>query len=531
MKNNEAIIKIQNILEKHPEYKRKLFVRGYIVSNDKYGSINEFPFYSNWNEFVFGDFNIRVHKDQHIYYYGNENKSLILIGNCVNPFSLVYDESKIVKKIFLNIKNNLNDAISYINELTGSFVIIYIAGDKISFLSDPSGMLFGCYAMINKKFYMSSHSQMIGDLCNLCKDRYTERMESYKYFYKYGLFFPGDHTQFPEVNRIMQNHIFSYESGNILFERFYPTDELKLCETDKEYTNLVENVFEILHNTMQCVSKKWRNPAISLTGGMDSKTTLASTNGLYDKFKYYSYVSMDGDKIDADAAHSISNHLGLEHNIFYISDNDSDFQNIDIMRAVIEHNNGGYRINDNDARKRFFFNNSFPYDVEVKSWVSEIARANYYKKFGLKKMPLHLSPRNMTSMYKIFLYQRKLARETDSIFAEFIEKSDFNNIPEGYDASDMYLWEFRYSAWGGQVITSEHLFSNEIFIPYNNRNLLNLMLTAPQEKRISDQFHEDLIRYGNKKISDTNITITNWNETRLRMYVEKMYFLINSHIF
>ena len=100
MKNNEAIIKIQNILEKHPEYKRKLFVRGYIVSNDKYGSINEFPFYSNWNEFVFGDFNIRVHKDQHIYYYGNENKSLILIGNCVNPFSLVYDESKIVKKIF-----------------------------------------------------------------------------------------------------------------------------------------------------------------------------------------------------------------------------------------------------------------------------------------------------------------------------------------------------------------------------------------------------------------------------------------------
>ena len=56
------------------------------------------------------------------------------------------------------------------------------------------------------------------------------------------------------------------------------------------------------------------------------------------------------------------------------------------------------------------------------------------------------------------------------------------------------------------------------------------MLTAPQDKRISDEFHEDLIRYGNKKISDTNITITNWNETRSRMYIEKMYFLINSHI-
>ena len=131
-------------------------------------------------------------------------------------------------------------------------------------------------------------------------------------------------------------------------------------------------------------------------------------------------------------------------------------------------------------------------------------------------------------MYKIFIYQRKLALLTDRVFENFIKKSKFNDIPEGYDASDMYLWEFRYSAWGGLAITSEHLYSYDIFIPYNNRLLLDLMLTAPLEKRVSDEFHEDLIKYGNKIISETNITITNWNETRSRMYLEKMYFLINS---
>lgn len=522
---------IIDLLDRFPEYKRNLFIRGYVVSNDKFNSIEEFPFYSNWNELSFGCFNIRVHKDQNIYYYGNDEKYIILIGNSINPFNQVFDECVIVKHIFDLVNRNLSDAISYINELTGSFIIMLIDEEEISFLSDPSGMLYGCYACVDEKFYLSSHVQLIADICDCSKSNYTKRLENYRFFYKYGLFFPGDHTQFNEIKRILQNHIFKYKNKRIDYNRFYPISELKLCNSDNEYKSLIKDVFTILNNTMYCVSQKWKKPAISLTGGMDSKTTLAATQGLYNKFNYYSYITMDGDKIDADAAHTIAGHLSLNHKIFNISDDDKDFENIDIVRQVIQHNNGGYKINDNDVRKRFFFSKYFPYDVEVKSWVSEIARANYYKKFGLKKLPSPLSPRNMTSMYKVFLHQRKLARDTDKIFNEFINKSNFNEIPNGYDSSDMFLWEFRYSAWGGQAITSEHLYSNEIFIPYNNRLLLNLMLTAPKDKRISDEFHEDLIKYGNHKIADTNITITNWNETRSRMYIEKLYFIINSHIF
>jgi hypothetical protein len=101
-------------------------------------------------------------------------------------------------------------------------------------------------------------------------------------------------------------------------------------------------------------------------------------------------------------------------------------------------------------------------------------------------------------------------------------------MPKGYDESDMYLWEFRYSAWGGMVITLQHTYSSVIFIPFNNRNLLNLMLQAPLRKRITDEFHEDLIKRANHKISETGITITNWNETKKRMYVEKAYFKLHS---
>ena len=38
-----------------------------------------------------------------------------------------------------------------------------------------------------------------------------------------------------------------------------------------------------------------------------------------DKFFVYSYISMDGDKIDAEAAHKISDSIGVDHSIINIS--------------------------------------------------------------------------------------------------------------------------------------------------------------------------------------------------------------------
>ena len=92
----------------------------------------------------------------------------------------------------------------------------------------------------------------------------------------------------------------------------------------------------------------------------------------------------------------------------------------------------------------------------------------------------------------------------------------------------MFLWEIRYGGWGGLVITGEHRYSFDITIPYNNRNLMKLFLSLPLEDRIKDKPHEDVIKLMNKTIDDTGITIVNYNETKKRMYIEKMYFNLNN---
>lgn len=144
-------------------------------------------------------------------------------------------------------------------------------------------------------------------------------------------------------------------------------------------------------------------------------------------------------------------------------------------------------------------------------------------------MPYRLSPRQMTTMYKFFLENRPLVKQTDSVFKDYLQKTAFNEILN-YDSSDMFLWEMRYGGWGGQVITCEHKFSFDITIPYNNRLLLELFLSTPLEKRISDQVHYDMIRYLNPTIDKAGITIVNYNETKLRMYKEKLYYLVNTHL-
>ena len=94
----------------------------------------------------------------------------------------------------------------------------------------------------------------------------------------------------------------------------------------------------------------------------------------------------------------------------------------------------------------------------------------------------------------------------------------------------MFLWEIRYGSWGGLVITTEHKYSFDITIPYNNRKLLELMLAVPLEKRRKDILHNDLIKLMNKKIYDTGINIVNLNETKLREVCEKIYFNINTFL-
>lgn len=509
-------------------YENCSYCRGFLFSREKGVELKGVT--DSWNKTeinVGGE--LFVHPKLNCFENVTETTAYYLIGHAYDPFNMISDENALLEKVAIK-GGDIDEILCEINKWTGLFTLL-IFSDKDTFIvGDCCCMQAAYYGIVDDNLLICSHAQMVGDIYKIEPSGYVKKMTKYRFWQKYGLFLPGDCSQFDSVKRVVPNTYVCIKGGEIFVKRFFPVKENEEVKTEEEYNETINKIAALMHNNLELITEKWKAPAISMTGGMDSKTTVACANGLYDKFRYYSYVSMAGDKIDAEAASRIAESIGVTHNTYVISESDSDFPQADNIRKAIIRNYGYIgKPNENDVRKRAFFYDTKEFDVEVKSWVSEIGRANYYKKFGLKKMPKRLRPRDMTTMYKFFSYNRLSALKTDKIFKKYIVKTQFDDL-YNYDPSDMYLWEFRYGAWGGLVITSEHRVSYDITIPYNNRLIMKEFLKLPLEKRIKDIPHYDIIKLMNRKIDETGITIVNWNETEKRKKLERLYWFVNRHI-
>lgn len=519
---------IQRILSKKPHLREHLFTRGFLLT-DKACNTGEYPFYGMWNHRHLCGYHFYVHPKQKLHYLERGDSLFFMIGHAYNPFTMQIDEAEILRDIANADAQGRRDIV---DALTGVFTLGWVENQEMTLISDCASMQIAYYGYINGHLYVSTHMQLIGDLCELKASDYVRRLTAYRFYKYYGAYLPGDLSAYEEIRRLVPNMELHFFHGQFRMERFYPRENLVPRKTEEEYQEGISIICDIMKRNMQLIARKWENPAISMSGGMDSKGSLAAANGVYDRFQYFSYISMPGEVVDAEAAAKICAAVQVPHRTDRISDQDLDFADIEEIRTILAHNFGNIGANNrNDVRKRVFYTapGHCTFDIEAKSWVSEVGRANYYKKFGFRKMPARLTPRHMTTMYKLFLHDRKLVRQTDRVFARYIADTAFDRI-YNYDASDMYLWEMRYGGWGGQVITCEHRFAFDITIPYNNRILMDTFLTLPLEKRITDQAHYDMIRQLNPAIDQTGITITNYNETKSRMYKEKLYFLVNTHI-
>lgn len=520
-------IVLKDKLMDRPDLQRYVFGKGFLISDAMQINLTDYPFYGNWNVFSAGKFNIYVHDAAKAYLYTEGEKTVFLIGHAYNPYTKETDEQVIVQKIFADCKAEGHS--EYIDELTGVFVIGMTNGEMLRVELDCSGMQYGCYGKIGNNIYIASHMRLIGDICGLETADYVNRLIHYRwYHYMMGNYLPGEITCFEEVKRIIPNTTLTYDGKSFLVNRFYPNRELSMCSTVAQYDDVICEAADVLKSTMELIPQKWEHPSISLTGGIDSNTTFAAANGNYEKYESFSYVSMFRESVDAEAARTISDRFGVKHNIYTVPERNEEISDFDLLKLIFIHNDGKIgTFADSDTRKKAMLLRENVCDVEVKSWVSEAIRAYAYKYFGRKKMPKSLTSRNYTSLYKIFALNRRLVRETDEYFAEYLENTDLKSHLFNYDESDFFVWEMMHGGKCGLNIGVMKL-AHDITIPYNNRKLIDLLLCVPLEKRISDQHHLDLKKRMNKELWDMGIRVVNLNETERRKKLANLYFTINS---
>lgn len=512
------------------DYDEHLYVRGFLATTAEV-STNAAPFYGQWKEFREGSLNFLLHPKQRYTVSQGVRKKVVLIGHAFNPYTMQEDETAIADAVAEGWQVSQDSAIDVVNQLTGIFALFFIDETGVSFMLDASGMQFGCYAASDGHLYVASHMSMLGDLLSLDVDADVSRYINYKWFGRMmGAYLPGDLTAYREVKRIPPNCLVHFSGTQLDIERIYPNKSLAVCKNEAEYRAVIEEAARILMNTMQLIPRKWPRPAISLTGGRDSTTSFAAANGFYDSYTAFSYVSMGRESVDADAARRIADEFSVSHKVYEVPEDNADIECFEKLRNILRKNYGPIsKTRDNELRKRVTMWRDHDFDVEVKSWIGETVRAYAYKYFGLSRMPSGLTARQWTSMYKIFLAERSLARLTDDYFDEYVRKTRLRENLRNYDHSDFFVWEMMHGGKCGLSI-SEMLFCHEITIPYNNRMLMDLLLSVPLEKRISDQHLVDMQAIMNPELANLGIYVKNLNETKLRAKAFNVYYNIHSRV-
>lgn len=513
---------IKKILEEKPQYRECLFSRGYFITEDASVDPENYPFYGLWKTERIKDFTAFIHKDQDYTCIEADGVHYLLIGHAYNPFNMEPAEENLLCQAAEAFGKGEEALFACINEWTGIYCL-YVFADRIIGVQDCGGIKALYYGRPEGKTCFTSHPQLVADLYGLTVDSYVKKLVNNRFYNIGNRYLPGDLSPFAELKRIGANVYLNYsETGEFSVHRFYPTKALEMCKTEEEYEAGIRQAYEILHKNIELITKKWGNPAISLSGGTDSKTTLACANGFYDKFKYFSFQSKDTEIVDSKAAHEICGKIGLQHDIHLIPDNNSDVEDFDELKKIIVHTYGYVRgLCDREIRKHICMYRWDYFETEVKSWISEVVRVFFERKYRIN-FPKRLSPRYFSIFQTRFFGSPLLLRKTDKIYEAYMKKFDLEEAKFNFEHTDLYYWEVRMSSWGMMVTQSLDL-CHRITFPFNNRKLVELMLTLPREKRINDTAHNDIIGVANKDIQDADIHILNNYFLSRRIILEKVY--------
>ena len=525
---NENWDYLRNHIDDYPKYKTALFEMGFLFTDAEVNINHLFPFYDNWKEYsVLNVYHLYVHQHQRAYILERQGIGYFLIGHAYDPFQNEYDEEKILDRIAAESGGLFENAIDCINDLTGLFVFGIISDGKISFCGDFESMYTAYYGVINGKLYISTHEEMIAYFESLTFDPYVRKLEKYRWYYLYGEGLPGNISHYIELKKLICDTYVNYCNHQFFIKRFHPQKPLNMCKNDAEYQNTLSQIASVMKVSLNLIKKKWNTAAVSVTGGRDSKGSLAAAAHLGDSIKYFSYNSQLAEKVDCDAAAALCNAVGVDHTTYDIPLDKAVYPEYELVNAILCVNSNRKKFNHNDIMKRIFFRNNHDFDVEIKSWTSEIGRAYYYKKFGVKRMQKKCSARKVNVMNNIYLFNPVLMYQTDAVYRNFLNETHYNESMFNYDWSDIIELEMRDSRWGSDVITCEHMFSYDVTIPYNNRHLGDLFLQTPFEYRLSDKTHIDFTNMLCPEINKANVCVKDLAHNNTRMWMDRLYYFIS----
>ena len=515
---------IKSRLDREPAYRAHLFCRSYLLTDAAVGDLDRYPFYGLWNSMELHGYTLLTHPDTKFFCHQDGALSCVLIGHAYDPFLNEIDENKILRQILSSCRDSVPLFLEAIDQLTGVFVVFYFLKDRLIALQDCGGQKMLYYGFADGKLVITSIPQLAGDVFHLEWDPDVLRLLQTKGYYRGSGYLPGNRSPYRELTRLGANTWLSVKDGTAEISRLYPTAPREEFRTETEKKAAIEELYGIFHSNLALAVRKWPRTAISLTGGMDSKTSFACAAPFYDQLYCFSFSSKPSEDVDARAAAEICRRVGVPHHRYDIPENPADIPDYEFQRKIIEHNTSHLcKLHENEIRKYIYLRGRNDFDVEIKSDMSEVGRAYFSRKYHGVKIPRIIAPRHLTITQGRYFLEPWAIRYADKCYASFMEQTGLTDDICGYSMHDLAYWEVRMSSWAATSFASQEYY-HEITIPYNNRRLLDLFLRFPLDDRLQDIPHRLLMQRGNPAVAALDLAVKDSYFGKQRMLLETVYY-------
>lgn len=466
-------------------YEHLLYKRGFLFTDKKDMKFKDSMttrVFKKWSHINFKEYDVYIEPSLPHAYYEEDNKHVLVMGIVINPFDSENDIKKIAHQLVA--KQSDNEFLDYLDELSGRFTIISHFNDVTRIYGDAAGTRTLYYDTQSDNHIVSSHSTLIADLMEYKISNISQGVLTNKEFTgrKY---LPGLMTPFDEIRPITPNTRYVVEKRKI--ERFFPREELETTE----FKDTVDKVTEVLKNQASLINEIYKT-STSLTAGLDSRLTFAIQNATQNNGDYFTHISQripEAFQEDVNVGRKLANIYDKKHTIYEYT-NDDTVDGFKEFKSVWFKNVGMHRGSVHLFKE---YADNYPSNrLHIRSNIAEVVRVYYKKRTG------EVNAEKLANLYTTSPFKDdQLVLDN---FNEFINTTNFKQEKfYNYNFADLFYWEHRMGMWHSWLVNESDV-AYETFVPFNNRKLLKMMLSIPEEERISDELFIEIINNVNPKL-------------------------------
>ncbi|HEX7034363.1 MAG TPA: hypothetical protein VF210_01235 [Pseudomonadales bacterium] len=408
-------------------------------------------------------------------------EALALIGEAVHPDRSDLDLQGVADHLAKHRATRQPE----IDKLVGRFVVIHGRGSDFRIQTDAIGLRSVFYAATDRGVVAGSHAELVARAATGTAVRRRRPL-------RWG--HPGIDTPFESVFRLPPNCELAIADGKL--HRFFPA--ARVPETGIEDAWAL--AFDRAATTIRALAAR-HNLVLSLTAGLDSRTTLAASRGLWRKLKFFTYVGRPEDHLEARVASDVAKRLRLDHFLVDYSDR---FVVNGTVRAAISCN----AIIQHKPKVACAYHHQLGQHryLHIRSNLLELTRSNLFehlhKRHGLEGPA---SAETMTAVYKhAARIDPTRLKHVRPAFDHYVAVSDFESTIGRASPWDLYFVEHRMGAWQSGVVTESDV-SFDTVIAFNSREIVRAFMGVPDEVRCTSGHLRELLNGLLPELSDIPI--------------------------